>query len=207
MTLDEAIKQEEEVAKQQEEMAREAELQEEYGKIKKYKKCAKEYRQFSEWFKELKHLKEQTRWIPVNKRLPENTNPVNITWVNHNPVSYYVDIKDKPFVATGHYCNGKWWWYSAICQDLLDEYGESKADEMDDEIEVIAWMPLLKPYQSEVKTYIGEKPYDDCISRQAVLDAMRDNYRDGGRDIDGDYVEGNYSEKLYDAIMSLSKLY
>ena len=48
---------------------------------------------------------------------------------------------------------------------------------------------------------------NDCISRQAVLDAMRDNYRDGGRDIDGDYVEGNYSEKLYDAIMSLPKLH
>ena len=48
---------------------------------------------------------------------------------------------------------------------------------------------------------------NDCISRQAVLDAMRDNYRDGGRDIDGDYVEGNYSEKLYDAIMSLPKMY
>ncbi len=44
---------------------------------------------------------------------------------------------------------------------------------------------------------------EDCISRQAVLVAMRNNYRDGSRDIDGDYVEGNYSEKLYDAIMSL----
>ena len=44
---------------------------------------------------------------------------------------------------------------------------------------------------------------DDCISCQAVLVAMRNNYRCGGRDIDGDYVEGNYSEKLYDAIMSL----
>jgi len=151
MTLDEAIKHREEVAKQQEEMAWEAELQEEYEEYEKIKKYAKEQRQLAEWLKELKQLKEQTRWIPVSKRLPKDTKPVNITWVNHNPVSYYADIKDKPFVATGHYCNGKWWWYSAICQDLLDEYGESEADEMSDEIEVIAWMPLLKPYQSEVK--------------------------------------------------------
>lgn len=43
----------------------------------------------------------------------------------------------------------------------------------------------------------------DCISKQAVLVAMRNNHRDGGRDIDGDYIEGNYSEKLYDAITSL----
>lgn len=43
----------------------------------------------------------------------------------------------------------------------------------------------------------------DCVSRQAVLVAMRNNHRDGGRDIDGDYIEGNYSEKLYDAITSL----
>ena len=50
---------------------------------------------------------------------------------------------------------------------------------------------------------LKREPCDDCISCQAVLVAMRNNYRCGGRDIDGDYVEGNYSEKLYDAIMSL----
>lgn len=44
---------------------------------------------------------------------------------------------------------------------------------------------------------------NDVISRAAVLDAMRKNHRSGGRDIDGDYVEGNYSEHLYDDIVSL----
>lgn len=89
------------------------------------------------------------QWIPVSERLPENTEPVNITWVNRKPEPYYADIKDKPFTATGHYCNGKWWWYSAVCQDYLDEYCECEMDEMDRDIEVIAWMPLPEPYKEE----------------------------------------------------------
>ena len=90
---------------------------------------------------------EYSPWIPVSERLPDNTDPVNITWVNHDPESYYADIKDKPFTATGHYCNGRWWWYSVTCQDYLDEYGHWDIDAMDDAIEVIAWMPLPKPYE------------------------------------------------------------
>lgn len=95
----------------------------------------------------LPSAQQEQRWIPVSERLPENTEPVNITWVNRNPVPYYADIKDKPFTATGHYCNGRWWWYSALCQDYLDEYGECKMDEMDGDIEVIAWRELPEPYK------------------------------------------------------------
>ena len=89
----------------------------------------------------------EQRWIPVSERLPDNTDPVYITWVNHDPESYYADIKDKSFTATGHYCNGRWWWYSVTCQDYLDEYGRCDVDAMDDAIEVIAWMPLPEPYK------------------------------------------------------------
>ena len=88
-------------------------------------------------------------WIPVSEQLPDNTDPVNITWVNHNPEPYYADIKDKPFTATGCYCNGKWYWYSVTCQDYLDEYGFCNVDAMDEAIEVIAWMPLPLPYKAE----------------------------------------------------------
>ena len=97
----------------------------------------------------IKALEQEPKWIPVSERLPDNTDPVNITWVNHDPDSYYADIKDKPFTATGHYCNGRWWWYSATCQDYLDEYGRCDDDDMDDVIEVIAWMPLPEPYKAE----------------------------------------------------------
>lgn len=89
------------------------------------------------------------KWIPVSEKLPENTDPVNITWVNHKPAPYYADIKDKPFTATGCYCDGKWYWYSVLCQAYLDEYRYSENDYMDNGIEVIAWMPLPEPYKGE----------------------------------------------------------
>lgn len=95
----------------------------------------------------LEAVPSEQQWIPCSERLPENTEPVNITWVNRKPEPYYADIKNKPFTATGHYHNGKWWWYSAVCQDYLDEYGKCEMDEMDRDIEVIAWMPLPEPYK------------------------------------------------------------
>lgn len=99
----------------------------------------------------IKTLKEPKKgeWIPVSERLPEDLEPVNITWVNRDPISYYADIKDKPFTATGHYYKGKWYWYSSTCQDYLEEYGRCDVDEIDKDIEVIAWMPIPKPYKAE----------------------------------------------------------
>ena len=92
---------------------------------------------------------EYSRWIPVSERLPDNTDPVNITWVNHDPDPYYATIKDKPFTATGCYCDGKWYWYSVTCQDYLDEYRYCDVDSMDEAIEVTAWMPLPQSYKAE----------------------------------------------------------
>lgn len=87
------------------------------------------------------------RWIPVTERLPETTDPVNVTWANNDPVSYYEDIRGKRFTATACYHKGKWWWYSAVCQDLIDEYGKScMDDEIDEAIEILAWRPLPEPY-------------------------------------------------------------
>lgn len=93
---------------------------------------------------------EQDRWIPVTERLPETTDPVNVTWANNDPVLYYEDIRGKRFTATACYHKGKWWWYSAVCQDLLDEYGKScMDDEIDEAIEILAWRPLPEPYTEE----------------------------------------------------------
>ena len=108
-----------------------------------YNNCNK-YDDLSRMLDEL--VEAHPRWIPCSERLPDNTDPVSITWVNHDPESYYADIKDKPYTATGHYCNGRWWWYSVTCQDYLDEYGRCDVDAMDDAIEVIAWMPLPSSY-------------------------------------------------------------
>jgi hypothetical protein len=88
-------------------------------------------------------------WIPVSERLPEELEPVNITWVNHEPEPYYHDIKDKNFVATGIHYRDQWYWYSTTCADYLGEYGSNEIDLVDDAIEIIAWMPLPQAYKAE----------------------------------------------------------
>ena len=119
-------------------------------------------------------LETQPRWISCSERLPDNTDPVSITWVNHDPESYYADIKDNPFAATGHYCNGRWWWYSVTCQDYLNEYGRCDFDAMNDAIEVIAWMPLPEPAR-EIKHTCSEcviKDTDACARGNAEADEV-----------------------------------
>lgn len=86
-------------------------------------------------------------WIPVSERLPDDLEPVNITWINHEPEPYYKEIKDKPFTATGVYFNGQWYWWSTLCTDILAEYSNNFDDIIDTAIEVIAWQPLPKPYK------------------------------------------------------------
>ena len=93
---------------------------------------------------------EEQDWIPVSKGLPETTDPVNVTWTNNSPAPYYADIKGKRFTACAHYHREKWWWYSSVCQDLLDEYGSGPLDdEVDGAIEIIAWKPIGEPYKGE----------------------------------------------------------
>ena len=94
-----------------------------------------------------KALENIPHWIPVTERLPENNDPVNVTWVNHNPEVYYMDIKDKPFTATAHYHRGHWYWYSSVTQDNLDEYGTWTPDLVDKDVEITAWMPLPEPFK------------------------------------------------------------
>lgn len=90
---------------------------------------------------------ELPRWIPVSERTPDDLEPVNITWINHEPEPYYKEIKDKPFTATGVYFNGQWYWWSTLCTDILAEYSFSYDDIIDTAIEVIAWQPLPEPYK------------------------------------------------------------
>lgn len=101
----------------------------------------------------IEHYFEQTRWIPVSERLPKELEPVNITWVNHNPQSYYANIKEKPFTATGVYFNGQWYWWSTLCTDILAEYSHNYSDIIDDDIEITAWMPLPEPYKIPEQTF------------------------------------------------------
>lgn len=87
-------------------------------------------------------------WIPCSERLPKDLEAVNVTWVNHNPPCYYMDIMNVPFTGVCvHYRDNWYWWDSTIC-DVLGEYGEQYgAEPIDKDIEVIAWMPLPTPYK------------------------------------------------------------
>ena len=97
-------------------------------------------------------VKQEQKWIPVSERLPEDLEPVNITWVNHEPEPYYHDIKNKNFVATGIHYRGQWYWYSTTCADYLGEYGSNDIDKVDDAVEIVAWMPLPKPYEPQERS-------------------------------------------------------
>lgn len=102
-----------------------------------------------EAYKTILEALERTRWIPVEERLPEKLEPVNIVWKNNSPESYYANIKGKPFVATGYYYNDKWWWFSSVCEDYLAEYGKSECDAVDNGIEITHWMPFPEPPEAE----------------------------------------------------------
>ena len=85
-------------------------------------------------------------WILCSERFPDECVPVNVTWINRNPESYYAKIKDVPFSATAVYYNGKWYWYSSACVDYLTEYGKNDFDLVDKDIDIIAWMELPSAY-------------------------------------------------------------
>ena len=87
-------------------------------------------------------------WIPCNKQMPDELEAVNVTWVNHLAPPYYKHIEGVPFVDSAVYYRGKWYWWDATVIDVLAEYGEDcNAEQIDKDIEVVAWMPLPKPYK------------------------------------------------------------
>lgn len=85
-------------------------------------------------------------WIPCSEKMPEELVAVNITWVNRNPHSYYIHIKDKTFTGTGIFYRGKWCWESPLTKDVLKEYGEYSDCLVDKDIDITAWMPLPESY-------------------------------------------------------------
>lgn len=134
-------------------------LKADYGMADDCKQCEQNVREcqyeriytkmdFCGWIDDAETI-EVLHWIPCSERMPDDLEEVNITWVNHDPEPYYDFVKDKPFTASAIYYRDKWYWYSSVCVDTLSEYGRNDVDEMDNAIEVIAWMPLPEPYNGE----------------------------------------------------------
>ena len=89
-------------------------------------------------------------WIPCNKQMPDELETVNVTWVNHLAPPYYKHIEGVPFVDSAVYYRGNWYWWDATVIDVLAEYGEDcNAEQIDKDIEILAWMPLPEPYKAE----------------------------------------------------------
>lgn len=88
-----------------------------------------------------------SKWILTKDKLPDTDDAYIVTWVNHNPASYYAEIKDIPFIGFAYYQRGRWYWYSATCLDVIREYGDSPYDRVQADIEIIAWMKAPDPYK------------------------------------------------------------
>ena len=105
-----------------------------------YQSCAEEYRQIAEWLKELKQLSEQTRWIPVSERLPEEPGEYLIVWTGI--LGEHGTKRTRPLMSIAEY-------------EIYDS--ENYADwittmyefEYYHDIKVLAWMPLPEPYKAE----------------------------------------------------------
>lgn len=86
-----------------------------------------EFKQLAEWLKELKQLREQTRWIPVSERLPEDRREVLVTAYWHE--TYQV-------MMASYYGDGLWW-----CVPF------NNTGEHEQRLNPIAWMPLPPSYK------------------------------------------------------------
>lgn len=86
-------------------------------------------------------------WIPCSAGMPEDLQEVAVTFLNHDPVYYYKNIKDVPMTAFAVYFKNKWYWWTSTAKDFLSEYGDFPMYLIDDSIEITAWMPMPEPYK------------------------------------------------------------
>lgn len=135
MTINETIKYAEKVAEEQEKLCKRYPNAVGYTHWLEY---AEKHRQLAEWLNELKRLREQTRWIPVNQP-PKASGRYIVTMhffdndfvemANYSTDLHTVDKYDFPKHKAG--------WYNDD-----SEYGHYELDD------IVAWMPRPEPYKA-----------------------------------------------------------
>lgn len=141
MTLEEAIKHAEGVAEEKEKdmqhrkfILNQLDTHNNRVHYDKACECAEEHRQFAEWLKELEQLRAQTRWIPVSERLPGCCGMYIVTRKIYDcPDTAPIIMSDESWF------DGQNTWHND--NRINHERGYFS--------DVIAWMPLPKPYEPQ----------------------------------------------------------
>ena len=85
---------------------------------------------------------EQTRWIPVSERMPEEHE-----WIGTR--RFRTTISDKVFVTLENSKGERYTQYLSFQNGKLSAADQSKVDTLFKGGTPIAWMPLPKPYKAE----------------------------------------------------------
>ena len=105
-------------------------------RIANYKRLAEEHRQLAEWLKELKQLREQTEWITVSKRLPKTADVYRVT-------RYYPNNVMNPKYLVDACCfDGSNTWYNDNRINHERDYANN----------VIAWQENPEPYEPQERS-------------------------------------------------------
>ena len=131
MTLDEAIKR----------YTDNAEYERTHGSLQG---CL-DFKQLAEWLKELKQLREQTRWISVDDRLPKNGEDVLVYFSQGDMAVAYYHIDDTYYPTQYADLNETGW---------FNEDGDALY------FEPIAWMSLPKRYEPQ-ESEVGNEKFKD----------------------------------------------
>lgn len=146
MTLDEAIKHAEEVAEENQRVVDtgivfgdvtidmlycdDTEVIEEH--LANYQRCAQERRQLAAWLKELKQLRESSKWISVNEKLPNLDDYTGSRmWQKKVLITGYLSFDDTKDLFVSE----------AFAEDVIHNSILNTV--------VVAWKPLPKPYKGK----------------------------------------------------------
>lgn len=125
MTIDEAIKR----------YVDNADYERTHGNLQRYL----EFKRLEKWLKELKQLREQTKWIPCSERLPEEYGEFLVTMTEKAKAEDLGFDIDETYIRKMRYNSNGW----KLPRHIPSWINEAVKDE------VLAWMPLPKPYKAE----------------------------------------------------------